>query len=84
MMVDGREQTAWAHSAALMLAFNKSMTGQGPRFIDLIPGRYREDVAEEVSAEDEAAESALAFAELEAGLKALSRQMEPKIAGFTR
>lgn len=82
-MADGRERAEWAHTAALMLGFQRTMTGTGPQLLDLIPERYRDDAAEERSEEDEAAESALAFAELEAGLKAMSRQAGPRIAGFT-
>lgn len=81
-MADGAQKTAWAHTAALMLAAQKVFTGEGPRLFELIPERYREDAIEELSDEDEEANSALAFAELEAGLKALSRQHEPRIAGF--
>lgn len=83
-MADGAQRTAWSHTVALMLAMQKIQTGSGPRLVDLIPERYREDAEAELSPEDEEAQSALAFAELEAGLKALSRQTEPRIAGFTR
>jgi hypothetical protein len=82
-MFDGNQKLAWNHTLALGMMINKAMGGTGPNVIDLIPKRYRED-GKPRSAKHEEAESALAFAELEAGLKALSRQWEPKIAGFTR
>jgi hypothetical protein len=83
-MADGAQRTAWAHTAALILGHLKIMTGQGPRLIDLIPERYRVDASEELSPEDEEANTALAFAELESGLRALSRQAGSTIAGFAR
>lgn len=81
-MADGRQRTAWSHTAALMLGFQKSMTGQGPRLIDLIPERYHGEDAEQLTEEMEEVSAEIAFAELEAGLKALSRSRERKIAGF--
>ncbi len=79
-MFDGNQRLAWNHTLALGVMVNKAMGGNGPNVMDLIPKRYRE--VGKRSAKDEEAESALAFAELEAGLKALSRQWEPRIAGF--
>ena len=84
-MVDGQQKTQWLHSSAMYLGFLRTMTGAGPQFIELIPERYRgDDIEETLSEADEEAQSALAFAELESGLKALSAQREPRIAGFTR
>lgn len=82
-MADGQQKIAWTHTLAIGIMFNKAMGGKGPPILELIPKRYRRDP--KLAAADEEANSELAFAELEAGLKALSAtQREPTIAGFKR
>lgn len=81
-MADGAQRTQWGHTAAIMMTLQKVWTGTGPPLVELIPQKYRDEATEDLTPEEEEAQSALAFAELEAGLKALSRQMEPQIAGF--
>jgi len=74
-LADGRQEAGWGYTAALLAGHQKVMTGHGPKLIDLIPERYRRDDA--VLTDDQDAEAAdLAFAELESGLKALSRKRE--------
>lgn len=72
-MADGRQGAAWARTAATIAGVHKSMTGQGPRLIDLIPKQYLGEKDPKATAEQDEAEAALAFAELESGLRALSQ-----------